>query len=326
VVFDKTGTLTRGRPALRELVALAPLSPAELLRLAAAVERRSEHHLGRAVVEAARALPDGAVGAEPAVEGFRAHPGLGVTAQVEGEELALGNRALMAQVGVSVSEEVERRAEQLESAGDTVVFLGRSGRIGALLAIADLVRPEAAEAVAELRALGCRVSLLSGDHRTAAEAAALRLGIEQVAAEVSPAGKRERVAAGQREGRRVLAVGDGINDAPVLGQADVGLAMGRGADVTLESADAVLVREDLRLVPEAVRLSRLAGRIIRQNVFWALAYNAVAVPLAMAGLLHPVVAAAAMAASSAFVAGNSLRLRRAGGPARRPGAPGRGPT
>ncbi len=310
-VLDKTGTLTRGRPALRAVVPLAPgLDAGGALRLAGALERRSEHHVGRAIAAAAAALPEGP---EPVVEGFRAEPGRGVRGRVDGEELRLGNRALLAEAGAALPEAGEAEARRLEAAGDTVVFLAAGARPLALLAVSDLPRAEAAEAVEGLRRLGLRLSVVSGDHPDTTRAVAAALSIEEAAAGCTPSGKRERVAAMQAAGRRVLAVGDGINDAPVLSQADVGLAMGRGTDITLESADAVLVRDDLRLVPEAVALARRATRIIRQNVFWSFFYNAVAIPLAVAGLLHPIVAAAAMAASSLFVVGNSMRLGRARG-------------
>jgi len=332
LVLDKTGTLTRGRPALRELRVFdgappggPPLSRDEALRLAAAVERRSEHHLGRAVVEAARALPDGP---EPTVEDFRAIPGRGVRALAGGRPVALGNRALLAEEGVGVAPEAEEAARAFEAQGDTAVLLAVDGRVRALLAVSDLVRPEAEEAVARLRAMGLRLAVVSGDNALTTGAVAARLRIGEAVAECTPAGKRDRVVAMQGRGRVVVAVGDGINDAPVLSQADVGLAMGRGTDVTLESADGVLLREDLRLLPELVALCRLGDRVIRQNVFWALFYNAAAIPLAMAGLLHPIVAAAAMAASSLFVVGNSLRIRRGASsprvaphPPGRPGAP-----
>jgi Cu2+-exporting ATPase len=191
-----------------------------------------------------------------------------------------------------------------------VAFLARGGRLVALLAVADAVRPEAQEAVADLAALGLRVTLLSGDNRRTTEAVAVGLGIAVAIAEVTPVEKRERVAALQAAGRRVLVAGDGVNDAPALTQADVGVAMSRGTDVTMESAEAVLVRDDLRLLPELVRLSRRTYRIIRENLFWAMVYNLVAVPLAVIGILHPIVAAGAMAASSTFVVLNSLRIRR----------------
>jgi len=309
VLLDKTGTVTRGRPELREVVPLAAgLLPDEALRLAAAVERRSEHSLGRAVVEAARRL---APGVEPEVEGFAAVPGRGVEGWVAGERVRVGTRDFATEGGAALSPEQDAAAREREERGETVAFLSRGGRLLAFLAVADAVRPEAREVVAALAALGLRVGLLSGDNRRTTRAVAAGLGVEEATAEVTPGEKRERVAALQAGGGRVLFVGDGVNDAPALTQADVGVAMGRGTDVTLESAEVVLVRDDLRLLPELVRLSRRTYRIIRENLFWALVYNVVAVPLAVAGVLHPIVAAAAMAASSTFVVGNSLRIRRA---------------
>jgi Cu2+-exporting ATPase len=221
----------------------------------------------------------------------------------------VGNRALLAAHGVPLPARADAAAREREQRGETVAFLAAGGEVRALLAVADVVRDEAREAVGALRAQGLPVALVSGDGPGATGAVAAALGIEGIA-EASPQEKREVVARRQRAGRRVLFVGDGVNDAPALGQAEVGAAMGRGTDVTMESADVVLVRDDLRLVPELVRLSRRTLAVIRENVFWAFFYNAVAIPLAMAGALHPIVAAAAMAASSLFVVGNSLRLRR----------------
>jgi len=311
VLLDKTGTVTRGRPELREVVPLAADADRDgLLALAGAVEARSEHHLGRAIAAAARANGRPA----PAVEGFRALPGRGVEATVGGAPVLVGNRALLAERGVALAAG-EARASALENQGRTVAFLAVRGELVALLGVADVARDEAAPAIAALRAAGLAVRIVSGDHPVTTAAVAGSLGIEAIA-EATPVDKREVVARLQREGRRVLFVGDGINDAPALSQADVGVAMGRGTDVTLESADAVLVRDDLRLLGDLVRLSRRTTTIIRQNVFWAFAYNVTAIPLAMAGLLHPIVAAGAMAASSIFVVLNSLRLRGALGPAK----------
>ena len=334
VVLDKTGTVTLGRPSLREVVVVgaagdaagggarapggqgegpppadrpAPPSPEAALRIAAAVERRSEHSVGRAVAEAARALP----GPDPAVAGFRAVPGRGVEAVVDGQPVRIGNRAFLEEGGLVPGPDAEVRARRLEEQGDTVAFLAVAGRVVALLPVADVLRPEAPGAVEALRALGLRVALVSGDNPRTTEAVAARLGIAEVASEATPSGKREWVARRQADGRGVLVAGDGVNDAPALTQADVGVAMSRGTDVTMESAAAVLVRDDLGLLADLVRLSRRTDRIIRQNLFWAFFYNAVAIPLAMAGVLHPIVAAGAMAASSAFVVGNSLRIRRA---------------
>jgi Cu2+-exporting ATPase len=309
VLLDKTGTVTRGRPVLREVVALDDAMGRDgALALAAAVERRSEHGIGRAIVEAARALPR-AVEAE--VGAFRAVPGRGVVGSLRDlGPVLVGNRALLAEHGVAVPEAADARAREMEARGETVAFLAGGGAVAALLSVADVVRDEAAEAVAALRRLGLGVALVSGDNRATTGSVAAGLGLEAVA-EATPVQKRDGVTRRQRDGARVLFVGDGINDAPALTQADVGVAMGRGTDVTLESADAVLVRDDLRLVPDLVRISRRGTSVIRQNVFWAFFYNLVAVPLAMAGLLHPIVAAGAMAASSVFVVLNSLRVRGA---------------
>jgi len=312
-LLDKTGTVTRGRPELREVLPVEGGGADGALRLAAAVERRSEHSLGRAIVEAARALPGEP---HPEATGFRAVPGRGVEGTVAGEPVRLGSRAFVVETGAEIPAEAEREARLREGRGETVAFLCRSGRLVALLVVADAVRPEAREVVAELEALGLRVSLLSGDNRRTTEAVAATLGISGAVSEVTPVEKRERVSALQASGRKVIVAGDGVNDAPALTQADVGVAMSRGTDVTMESAEAVLVRDDLRLLPDLVRLSRLTYRIIRENLFWALVYNVVAVPLAVVGLLHPIVAAAAMAASSTFVVLNSLRIRGAALPPR----------
>jgi len=310
VLLDKTGTATRGRPVLGEPIALDPALGADgALRLAAVVEARSEHHVGRAIVEAARALPDG----EPiAVAEFRAVPGMGVVAKIAGRPGLglLGNRALLAEHGVPLPREADALAVAREARGETVAFLAMDGAVRALLPVADVVRGEAAEAVRTLRGAGLEVAIVSGDGPGATGAVAGGLGVSGIAS-ATPQEKRALVAARQASGGRVLFVGDGVNDAPALGQAEVGVAMGRGTDVTMESADVVLVRDDLRLVPALVLLSRRTLAVIRQNVFWAFFYNAVAIPLAMAGILHPIVAAAAMASSSLFVVANSLRLRRA---------------
>jgi Cu2+-exporting ATPase len=305
VVLDKTGTLTRGRPALTAVVPLDPAtSPAAALALAAVAEARSEHSVGAAIREAARAGP---TGPPQEAHAFRAVPGRGVVARVEGAPVVVGNRALLEEEGVALPAAAALAADR-EARGETVVFLARGGQPLALLAVADAVRPEAAAAIAALRSLGLAPRVLSGDAERTTAAVAGALGLPH-RAEVTPAGKREALERLQRERRRVLFAGDGLNDAPALGQADVGVAVGR-LDVALESADAVLVRDDLALLPALVRLARRASAVIRQNVFWAFFYNLVAIPLAMAGLLHPIVAAGAMAASSLFVVGNSMRLGR----------------
>ncbi len=306
VVLDKTGTLTRGRPVLRDVVLFPPgVTREEAIALAAAVERRSEHSLGRAILEAARTL----AGPERAARSFRAVPGRGVAAEVDGALVVVGNRAFLGDEGVAVTDAAVRAAAPFEREGDTVVHLAVGGQLAALLVVSDVLRDEARAAVAELRALGLRLAIVSGDGPATTAAVAARVGIERAVAEATPVAKEREVARMQAAGARVLMAGDGINDAPALTRATVGVAMGRGTDVTMESADAVLVRDDLRLLAGLVRLARRTDRIIRQNVFWAFFYNVVAIPLAVAGLLHPIVAAAAMAASSLFVVGNSLRVR-----------------
>jgi heavy metal translocating P-type ATPase len=328
VLLDKTGTVTRGRPVLGEVVAIDPgLRREGALRLAAAVERRSEHHVGRAIVEAAREeLPDGA--RSVIVGDFRAIPGRGVVAQIVSSpfllteshsgyrpgdsEVLIGNRALLKDQGVEVPAPAEDILAHHEARGETVALLSVGGSLRAIFTVMDRLRDEASHAVRALCAQELSVGIVSGDGSGATAAAAGALGIPWTA-QATPQGKRELVSARQAAGRRVLFVGDGVNDAPALTQSDVGAAMGRGTDVTMESADVVLVRDDLRLVPELVRLSRRTLAVVRQNVFWAFFYNAVAIPLAMAGLLHPIVAAGAMASSSLFVVGNSLRLRRVSG-------------
>ncbi len=317
VLLDKTGTATRGRPVLTEVVALDSfLGRDGALALGAAVERSSEHHVGRAIVEAARALPREPP-SPPAGTDFRAIPGKGVVARVHGSDhdrdldrVLVGNRALLAEHGLALPPDADALAREREARGETVAFLAAGGEVRAFFAVADVLREEAPWVVRALRGEGLSVAIVSGDGPGATGAVAGALGVPGIA-EATPQQKREEVARLQRTGRRVLFAGDGINDAPALGQAEVGAAMGRGTDVTMESADVVLVRDDLRLLPDLVRLSRRTLAVIRQNVFWAFFYNAVAIPLAMAGLLHPIVAAGAMAASSLFVVANSLRLRRA---------------
>ncbi len=307
VIFDKTGTLTAGRPALRETILLEDtLEPDEAITLAASVERHAEHSIGRAIVDAAggRLRPS---------SGFRAVPGRGVVADVDGIEVAVGNRAFMAEQGINGQVRLAPLDATLRSAegqGDTAVFAGWNGRMKAIFIVADCLRAEAVDAVSELQRAGLTVSIVSGDNQTTTEAIAAAVGVSSASAEMVPAGKQAIIRALQQDGAGVLMVGDGINDAPALTEARVGIAVGRGTDIAMESADAVLMRDDLRLVPYAVRLSQRAYRIIRQNIFWAFFYNLIALPLAVYGALHPIIAAGAMAGSSLFVVLNSLRIRK----------------
>ena len=317
VALDKTGTLTEGRPRLTDFSAVSGVSREKALALAGAVEARSEHPIARAVAEAARAE----TGPLPEVHDFEATPGHGVAARVEGRAVALGNRRHMARLGIDTAP-LEAEAERLAGEGRSPIFLALDGRLAALLAVADPVRPEARQTVAALRARGLAVAMLTGDARATAATVARTLGIEEVAAEVLPEGKVEALRALRGRHGPVAFVGDGINDAPALAEADVGIAIGTGTDIAVESADVVLMSGALGGLVEAIDLSRATIANIRQNLFWAFAYNVALIPVA-AGLpaafggppFSPVLAAGAMALSSVFVVGNALRLRRAGGAA-----------
>ncbi len=306
VLFDKTGTVTTGRPALNKLILADPaLSEDELVRLASSIESLSEHSIARGVCGRAATTP---------VSEFLSIPGKGVQGVVEGKRILIGNRALMEENGVpgNEMEAISGLAEPYEKKGSTVVYMAWERRLRAAMIISDTIRPEAAQAVAQIKALGLSAGLLSGDNEMAAQAVARQIGAESVLSAASPAAKMEYVAKRQKlPGRHgVLMVGDGINDAPALAEASVGIAMGRGTDLAMGSADAVLVRNDLMLVPYFIGLSRKTLGTIKQNLFWAFFYNAMALPLAVSGVLHPIVAAGAMATSSVFVVGNSLRIRK----------------
>jgi Cu+-exporting ATPase len=312
VVFDKTGTLTRGAPQLTDVVPFGATDPDRLLAYAAAVEKLSEHPLAEAVVRGA-----GARGlAIPPATHFKSVAGKGVRAMVEGKEVVIGNRALMAELGFELGD-TEARLAALEEAGKTAVIVGLEGRVAGLVAAADTLKEHAAEAVAELRRMGKTVVLITGDNRRTGEAIGRQVGIDRVLAEVRPEGKAEEVQKLQAAGAVVAMVGDGINDAPALTQADVGIAIGTGTDVAIESGDIVLIRDDLRAAVTAIDLSRFTMRKIRQNLFWAFVYNSIGLPIA-AGvlfpafhfLLNPMIAGAAMAFSSVSVVSNSLLMRR----------------
>jgi P-type Cu+ transporter len=312
IVLDKTGTLTRGQPAVTQVVAANGLTEAGLLRLAAAVEVGSEHPLGEAIVKRAREL-----GLDlPTAKAFEAVAGQGVQAQVEGREVALGNRALMAQAGVKL-DGLETPATELAHRGITPMFVAVESKSAGLIAVADTLKPESRAAVSQLRALGLETWMLTGDHRETAEAIAHQVGIDHVMAEVLPAQKAAKIQELQAQGRVVAMVGDGINDAPALAQADLGFAIGSGTDVAMAASDVTLVGGDLRHIVTAIALSRKTVDVIKQGLFWAFAYNVLLIPVAMGALypvfgvlLDPVLAAAAMAMSSISVVTNALRLRR----------------
>jgi Cu+-exporting ATPase len=304
LVVDKTGTLTEGRPRLTAVEAAPGFTTEEVLRLAASLERASEHPLAAAIVKGAQ--EKGIALAE--VSDFESVPGRGVVGKVGGRSVVLGNVSLLTGHGVDTAELLPR-IEALRQQGQTVMLAGVDGVLAGLVGVADPVRTSTPEAIRALHAEGLRVIMLTGDSRTTAEAVARRLGIDEVMAEVLPQDKVEVVRRLQQEGRVVAMAGDGVNDAPALARADVGLAMGTGTDVAMESAGITLVRGDLRAIARARRLSRATMRSIRQNLFLAFVYNTLAVPLAALGLVGPVIASAAMTLSSLSVVGNSLRLR-----------------
>jgi cation-transporting ATPase V len=308
VVFDKTGTLTRGEMTLTDAVPAAGQDEGELLARAGAVEADSEHPIGQAIAVAARQR----VGALPQVTGFQALAGRGARADVDGTTVWVGRRKLLADAGLLLPAALEDEAEQLEEDGKTAVFAGWDGEVRGLLAVADTLKDGAAELVERLHAMGLEAAMLTGDNARTAQAIAGRVGIDRVLAEVLPDDKVGEVARLQAEGQVVAMVGDGVNDAPALVQADLGIAIGTGTDVAIEASDLTLLRDDLAGVATAVQLSRRTYRTIVQNLAWAFGYNVAAIPLAALGLLSPIVAGAAMAASSVSVVGNSLRLRRFG--------------
>ncbi len=312
IILDKTGTLTKGEPSVTDLLPVNDVSAPDLLRLAASAERGSEHPLGEAIVERAR------------VEGlelhtpnfFEAAPGHGIRARVAGRALLLGNRKLLTEAGVDL-DGLAKEAERLADEGKTPMFVALDGRAAGLIAVADTLKPESRDAVAAFHRLGLEVAMITGDTRRTADAIARQVGIERVLAEVLPSEKAAEVKRLQDEGQVVAMVGDGINDAPALAQADVGIAIGTGADVAIEASDITLITGDLRGVVTAIALSKRTMRTMKQNFFWAFAYNTVLIPVA-AGVLYPVagilmspiLAGAAMALSSVSVVSNSLRLRR----------------
>ncbi|NYS59370.1 heavy metal translocating P-type ATPase [Vreelandella salicampi] len=311
VVVDKTGTLTEGKPRVTELILAEGIAELELLRLAASLERGSEHPLAHAIVEKAKEM-----GAElTEASDFEAPNGKGVIGQIDGQRVALGNRLLMESEGIDTKAQ-DTNAERLRGDGATVIFASIDGQLAGLLAIADPVKETTQNAIRSLQADGIRLVMLTGDNRTSAEAVARRLGIDEIEAEVLPEDKGRVIQRLRDEGRIVVMAGDGVNDAPALATADVGIAMGTGTDVAIESAGVTLLRGDLNGIATAHLLSKATMRNIRQNLFFAFAYNAAGVPIA-AGILYPftglllspIIAAAAMSLSSVSVIGNALRLR-----------------
>jgi cation-transporting ATPase V/Cu+-exporting ATPase len=306
VLFDKTGTLTRGEMSLTEALAAAGTNRDEVLRAAGAAEANSEHPIGIAIAAAARSK----FGAARPVRDFAAVPGHGVRATIDDLTVMVGRRTLFVDAGWAMPADLTGQAQRLEERGNTVVLVGWAGGVRGLLAVADTVKPDAANTVARLHRMGLRVAMITGDNVRSADAVASQLGIERVLAEVLPADKQAEVAALQAAGEVVAMVGDGVNDAPALVQADLGIAIGTGTDVAIQSSDLTLMHADLSGVSTAIGLSRRIYRTIVQNLGWAFGYNVLAIPLAAAGLLNPIVAGAAMGFSSVSVVANSLRLLR----------------
>jgi len=321
VVFDKTGTLTLGEPSVTDVI-LAPPPPTEtsrrdvstaddVLALAAAAERHSEHPLGEAIVRGAG--DRGLDLRDP--EWFDSLPGQGVVAKIDGREVLLGNRKLMAERGIDAAP-LESEAERLEGEGKTAMFVAVDAALAGVIAVADTVKDTSAQAVRELRRMGLEVVMMSGDNRRTAEAIAAQLGITRVLAEVLPGEKAAEVRRLQEEGRIVAMVGDGVNDAPALAQADVGMAIGSGTDVAKETGSVILIRDDILDVVAAIQIARQTMRLVRQNLFWAFGYNAATIPFA-AGIAYPLIhqivspelAALLMATSSFSVTMNTLRMR-----------------
>jgi Cu+-exporting ATPase len=304
VVFDKTGTLTRGEPNVTDVVPVAGHDESEVLRIAASVEAGSEHPLGEAIVRGAahRNL------ALDKLESFEAVAGHGIKGRLAGVPVLLGNRRHLLREGVDPAS-LEETMTRLESQGKTAMLVAAGGALVGVIAVADTLKPEAKDAIAELKAEGIEVVMLTGDNRRTAEAIARELGITRVIAEVLPSDKAQIIKDLQKDGKAVAMVGDGVNDAPALATALVGIAIGSGSDVAKETGGIVLVRDDVRDVVSAIRLSRATMRKIKQNLFWAFIYNSIGVPIAALGFLNPIIAAAAMALSSLSVIANSALLK-----------------
>lgn len=311
IVFDKTGTITEGKPKVTDIITAEGMDEAELLRLSASAERGSEHPLGEAIVNEAKDKKMDLL----EVESFEAIPGQGIEVVIKGRKMLLGNKKLMDSRNIEIT--LQKESDRLAGEGKTPMFVAIDNKLAGIIAVADVMKPSSKRAIEKLHEMGIEVAMITGDNRRTAEAIAKQAGIDRVLAEVLPQDKAKEVQKLQAEGKKVAMVGDGINDAPALAQADIGIAIGSGTDVAMESADIVLMRSDLMDVPAAIELSRRTIRNIKQNLFWAFGYNTAGIPIA-AGVLHifggpllsPMIAAAAMAFSSVSVLTNALRLKR----------------
>ncbi|MBY6274314.1 MAG: hypothetical protein CW346_19405, partial [Bacillaceae bacterium] len=304
VVLDKTGTVTEGEPIVTEILAANGFDEVELLRISASSERGSEHPLGEAILKKAEEENLSLY----VTDHFEAIPGYGIVASLQGKEVILGNKKLMDSYGISIS--LSQDAERLAEDGKTPMFVAVDGVFAGIVAVSDVIKESSIEAIEILKAMGLEVVMMTGDNQRTASAIGRKVGIARVLAEVLPEDKAEEIKKLQAEGRRVAMVGDGINDAPALAQADIGMAIGSGTDVAMESADIVLMHSSLMDVATAIQLSKSTIRNIKQNLFWAFAYNTIGIPIAAFGLLNPMFAAAAMAFSSVSVVTNALRLKR----------------
>lgn len=305
VVLDKTGTITKGQPEVTDIVSLGQLDSSSILRLAARAEKGSEHPLGVAIYEKGKEEH----GSLEAPADFAAIPGRGVRASIDGQLIYLGTRQLMIDVGLN-TDSIESRLAAIEDEGKTAMIMAADNQLEAIIAVADIIKETSRRAIEELHKMGIEVYMITGDNQRTAHAIARQAGITQVLAEVLPENKAEEVSKLQAMGKKVAMVGDGINDAPALAIADIGMAMGTGTDIAMEAADITLMRGDLQTIPASIRLSRQTMRKIKQNLFWAFIYNIIGIPFAALGMLNPIIAGGAMAFSSVSVVTNSLSLRR----------------